>query len=97
MSNIEKAKKQVGERKKEFEAFDKLTPEEKEARRRMGRDPYESPKERARKQARERSRYRRWFNSLKKETRAKLEELGLSPDRDSNAITRRGCNSLIAK
>lgn len=51
--------------------------------------------ERERKQARKK--YRKWFNSLSQETRAKLAALGLSPDADKNTITRRVDDSFTVK
>ena len=70
-------------------AFDKLTPEEQEQRRRVGLDPYEPEFIRARKKAAALEERKRLFKKLPKETRDALTALGVSPYREDGEVIRR--------
>lgn len=86
--DIKQIRKEINNRKKELEAFDRLSEEEKTLRTKAGLNPYESPKLRKRKREAELERRKKLFCNLPKKEREILTSLGLNPFDDDPVIIR---------
>ena len=94
---INDARQKIVSRRRELEAFDKLTATEKAQRRRAGLDPYETKATRERRKAIALEERKREFNKLPKEARDALTALGASPYTAPGTVIRRECGTIAAK
>lgn len=86
--DTDKIKRQLDQRKKELEAFDKLPKAEQERRTKIGLNPHEPLKVRRKKKLAEEERRKREFDKMPLEKRTLFESLGLSPYQKGQVIRR---------
>lgn len=84
-------------RKRELLKFDLLSDDEKRIKTEQGLNPHESRVIRARRKALYLEQRKRKFDAMPAETRAELEELGLSPYQVGQPIRRLGGTFTIKK